>query len=204
MDALRKPTRKQPTLHRATCDEIRRSPRARSHWTTGRRVKACAAIPEELLEWSTRELSEPLCCQKCHPDSPSAEPAPSTNGRGHLTRLGREVVDYVTEIAVIHLDNGDRPYRLTAGDIAQCLNKSPAQLTAVLTRLVEEGYLYLEDGEDGIERACDEPAGPGVRVYPAARSFRTLPFYAAAPNAVIEAELCRLKQPERAGEMSNE
>jgi hypothetical protein len=55
LDALRKPTRKQPALHRATCDEIRRSPTKRSHWTTGRHLKVCAAQREELLEWSAVE-----------------------------------------------------------------------------------------------------------------------------------------------------
>ena len=36
LDWLRKPTRKQPVIHRAKCSAIRRSKSKRTHWTTGR------------------------------------------------------------------------------------------------------------------------------------------------------------------------
>ena len=65
LDWLRKPTKKRPVMHRATCELVRRSKTKRTHWTTGRHLKACALDAEELSAWAAAEGGDVEYCQTC-------------------------------------------------------------------------------------------------------------------------------------------
>lgn len=194
LDWLRKPTRKRPTLHRATCPEIRRSKSKRTHWTTGRHLKACSLDLEELTDWARAESgAEPVPCGACAPDhaASSEELAAAGSEDAHLTRLGEDIVDYVLEAAVIHLDLEDDGYSLTVGDVADYVDKTPGQVTPALLRLVTDGYLRVEG---------EVPPGATLesarRVYPTEKALRTLPAFEKLSKRRIRGELKRLEAGE--------
>ena len=189
LDSLRRPTRKQPTLHRATCEAIRKSATKKTHWTTGRRLKACSLDVDQLAAWANDEFgAEPAECERCEPRKViQAEEVLSAEKHDHLTKLGKEMLDYVIESAVIHLDQGDLDYHLTVGDVAGCVGKTPAQITAALMRLVEDGYLRMEG-----EVAPGAALSPRRKIYPTAAALRTLPAFEKVSDRKIEAELKQL------------
>ena len=165
LDMLKPPTRKRPVLHRAICAEIRKSKAKKTHWTTGRHVKACALAKEELLDWTD---TEPVLCEACQPNEAIEQPR-------HLTKVGKDIVDYVVEAAVISLDQGAE-YDASLADIAAYLNKTPAQIANIITQLVHDGYLRTESSH----------------VYPTADALRTLPAFEQLPIREVEAELQQL------------
>jgi hypothetical protein len=188
---LRRPTKKTPVLHRAACGEIKSGSGGRSHWTTGRHLMACSLDRQELIEWSRREYDEPpLACGECRPDVElSLEQLGASNeGDNHLTHLGKEIVDYVVESAVIQLDQDEPQYHLTVGDVAAALGKTAAQTSGPLLRLVETGYLRIE----GI-LTPGKPLPKRRPVYPTAVALCTLPAFAEMAPAELQTELARLE-----------
>jgi hypothetical protein len=183
VDWLRKPTRKSPVIHRASCAEIKTAKTKHTHWTTGRHLKACSLDLDELVEWAKGESGgAPVPCGICTPadDSKSAEQP----GDRHLTKLGKEIVDYVVEAAVIHLDQRDSDYHLTLGHIAAYLDKTAAQISSVLIRLATDGYVRIDQQ---IEQATALP--DDCQVYPTSDAMRTLPAFEKMPEPEVEAEL---------------
>jgi hypothetical protein len=181
VDGLRRPTRKRATLHRAGCDLIKKSKSKATHWTTGRRFKACSLDLQELVAWAQEEfLAAPVLCEQCAP----LGTAESKESPRRLTKLGREILDAVIESAVIHLDNGDADYRLTIADLADRLGKSPTQLAAALSHLVDEGLLRTEED-------VSDPADR--QVYPTALALKSLPSFESTSAEEIAKELDRLR-----------
>lgn len=181
LDWRRKPTRKQPVIHRATCELVRSSKTKRSHHTTGRHVKACALDVDELTAWAHEESAEALSCDRCQPHDESASAAPRER---HLTKLGKEIVDFVVEAAVIHLDRHDSDYEMTVADVAACLDKTPGQVSPALVRLAEDGYLRL-----GGQPAPGASLTSGCKIFPTADALRTLPAFGKMPRRKVEQEL---------------
>jgi hypothetical protein len=184
LDALRKPTRKRPVIHRADCAEVKKRSSRATHWTTGRRLKACSLSPEELTSWAEEEYgSKPVYCPEC---GGGEEPAQETNSPAsvhHLTKLDREVLDCVLESAVMHLDNGDEDYDLTLADLAERLGRSPARISGPVLRLIEHKLLESEESDREPSRR---------RIYPTAAGLRSLSTFEAAPPAALAEELERL------------
>jgi hypothetical protein len=105
----------------------------------------------------------------------------------HLTRLGRDILDYVLDVAIIHLEPDARPYRLTVADVAQCLRKTPRQMTSAFDRLIEEGYLTISDSRP----RASEPFTRSL-VHPTAAALRTLEYFAGCDPRSVEADIARL------------
>lgn len=182
LDWLRKPTRKKPTIHRATCAEIRASTGKATHWTTGRHFKACALDLTELVAWAREEAGgEPDCCETCRPAADTGGAAPADR---HLTKLGKEIVDYVVEVAVIHLDRHDSGYEMTVRDVAECVNKTPAQISPALMRLAEDGFLRLER-----PAPSGKPLPAKCKVFPTSDALRMLSTFEKIPEQQVEEEL---------------
>jgi hypothetical protein len=188
VDWLRKPTRKHPVLHRATCSEIRHSSGPRSHWTTGRHLKACATDVDELREWVQEETDVPLeYCTSCQPNGELPGPAAATHAAGHdhLTHLGGEIVNYLLEVAVMFLDDVIPAYDVTVADVAQYVSKTPAQISAAIQRLLDDNYISLS-------RAAAHGRPNKAHVFPTAKALSTLPAFEAMDEQAIEQMLERL------------
>jgi DNA-binding transcriptional ArsR family regulator len=185
LDALRKPTKKRPTAHRASCPAIKKSHSRTTHWTTGRHLKACSWELEDLIAWAKDEFAaEPILCEQCAPlrTATQTEAAPGES-TCRLTKLCRATLDEVIESAVIHLDNGDRDYDVVMADLAKRLGKSPLQISAALSRLAEKGLLEIEG-------RVSSPAN--CRIFPTTAALRSLSTFATLSNAEIAEELERL------------
>ncbi|HUY91312.1 MAG TPA: hypothetical protein VMV10_21420 [Pirellulales bacterium] len=192
LDCYRKPTKSRLVLHRATCPEIKASAGKRTHWTTGRHMKACALEREALTAWAVEQAqAEPKLCPSCWETSDSQDDSTdhSKGGEGaaHLSRLESEVLTFVLEVAALHLDDRDASYRLTVGKTAQCLSKTPGQFNAALGRLAEAGLLKLVG-----KIKPGEPAPPGGRLLPTVAALKMLPAYEGFNDEAIEAELASL------------
>lgn len=172
-------------LHRATCEEVRVAHRKATHATTGGRFKACGATADELAAWAEQNGDiTPKLCDGCQPTVEQAsEPA---DGAHHLTQLAGRMLDYVLDVAVIHLDDPTSRYRLTLSDVAQCLGKTAGQLSDALRRLVEDGLISIETSTH--RRRSEEDR----LVLPTAAALRTLPFFSAVPKEQVDAEIQRL------------
>jgi hypothetical protein len=105
-----------------------------------------------------------------------------------LSRLAAEVVDYVLEVAAIHLEDGSTPYLTTVGAIATCMGKTPRQLTPTLQHLFLDGYIT---GDGPI--ANGKSIHVRQRVYPTAKALRMLPYFRELPEDVVNAELAKLR-----------
>ncbi len=185
VDCKRKPARNHLILHRATCSVIK--PHKRARLTTGAHIKACSLDAAELASWALEQTGGGLvACSECQPDH--EEPATPEHQLKHaLTRLGRDILSYVLDLAVMYLDGEDRHYHPNIQDVAVYLDKTPAQIMPALHRLIEEGYLD-----------CDPPATNDMLpstsiIYPTARALRTIPAFDAMPNSAVAAELESLK-----------
>ena len=186
LDCSRKPTKSRLVLHQATCPEIKTSASKRTHWTTGRHMKACALDREALIAWAGEQAhAEPTLCPACL----SANASPADERPAHLSRLENEVLTFVLEVASLHLDDRDASYRLTVSKTAQCLSKTPGQLNAALGRLAEAGLLTFV----GKSKSGDFSAAGG-RLLPTVAAMKTLPSYQDASDAEIEAELALLAE----------
>ncbi len=128
IDWLRQPTRQKPVLHRANCKSIRVSPTKKTHWTTGRHIKACSLDRQKLQQWAQEESGHAVVlCEECLSGaSPADDERP-----GYITKLGRELLDFVLETAVVHLDNQDAGYRLTVGDLADSADKTTGNIAGL-------------------------------------------------------------------------
>ncbi len=187
VDWLRRPTRQLPTLHRATCKQIREKTGPKSRWTTGRHVKACSLDRDELVAWAVAESGKPpVECPSCQPDVPTRQ-LPATN-RTPITKLGHQILDFVVEIAIIHLDRRDAAYRLTVEDVAGAHDKTVGQIADALNRLVRAEYLCLGESPDS-QVGLD----PRQRVYPTARALQMLPDFEKEAKSKIDAELAFLR-----------
>lgn len=187
LDWLKKPTRKQPVLHRATCERIRKSTGRKTHWTTGRHVKACSLDAEELIAWATYELeTSAVPCDEC---DPLGSPASEEEDRGRLTKLEKQVLDYLLEVAVIHMDQ-KTTLVVTVNDVAEYFRKTPGQINATLVHLIEKGYLGMEGTVD-----LGAPLAHQTHLFPRARAMRTLPAFEEMSPQQLSAELRRLTEP---------
>jgi hypothetical protein len=152
-------------------------------------MKACAAEKEPLLVWAEQQSGQAASfCEECRPQTADAAAAADDN---HLTKLEQEILDYVLEIAVLHLDNPQRQYRFTVQEIADCLDKTPAQVTTPLWHLIEREYLALTSdvcGKDDIQ--------PEMIVYPTNKALRTEPAFERLPEDQLAEELDGLRSPE--------
>jgi hypothetical protein len=185
IDGRRKPKLGHLALHRATCSNIRTATSKRTHWTSGGRFKACSPNREELEAWANEETQQnPVACPDCRPDQD--EPADSL-GQVHLTKLGRDILDYVLDAALIHFEDAEPPYRLTVSDIAACMGKTPGQITPVLHTMIEDRVLTVH-GKD----SADTAIRPRQIVLPTIKGIKTLSTFANEPDESIAAALDNL------------
>jgi hypothetical protein len=164
----------------------------RTHWTTGSRFKACALEREALLEWAESDLG--CSCDRCPECTPDVDEPDSNGDRPRLTRFAADILGCVLETAVMHFDEETPPYHLTVSMIANCMGKSPAQVSPALRRLTDDGYL---------EYAGRSAAGKSIRprsiVYPTILAFRTLSEWANQTDAELSAELTKIRTETRLG-----
>ncbi len=183
LDCSRPPHTGHATLHRATCPKIKHAESKKTHWTTGRHMKACSLNAEELKAWlAEASQAAPSLCPGCLVEQPPAEEHPL-----HLTKTDRELLSFVLEVAVLHLDESDNYYALNVGTAAKCLGKTPGQLTASLCRLADEKFITMvgktKPGE-AIPASCT--------LLPTASALKTLPLYQSASDEELAAELAKL------------
>jgi hypothetical protein len=173
-------------LHRATCAELKSSQAKRSHDTTGGRMKACAANRAQLESWVTEETGcEFAFCAQCQP---TLEPAAEELNHTHTTKLGRDVLDYIVESAVIHMEWPAGPqYRLTVGDVARCMDKTVGQISTVLHTLVAGGLVTVLG-----RTALTSPFLPNRLVLPTAHAVKSLPGFAEESVETVQAQLDKL------------
>jgi hypothetical protein len=184
LDGRRMPKRGHIVLHRASCCEISPSPSSRQHWTTGARIKAVSLDREELMAWGAAETGREVpCCSTCQAgrDLPA-----SAASAGALPKLARDILDYVLEAALIHMEHQQPPYRLTLGDIAACFGKTPGQMAPVVGRLIDEGWLTLLGKPVAAGKLHRGVVGPTVL------ALRTLAAFQDESDAAIESELQKL------------
>jgi len=193
LDTRSKPTKRNTVLHRATCSEIISSKGKRTHWTTGRKVKACSINIEELQQWAHEKIGcEVLLCERCVPDhqftSEELAQRAGNDKHVHITKLGLEILSYVVEIAIINLDN-ETSYKVTVGEVAKMLSKTPGQITAALIRLIEGGFLTMAG------TIVPGTPIPSTRiVYPTSNAFRMEPAFADMKPSELDAEIDKLRK----------
>lgn len=185
LDGKRKPKLSHLVIHRATCREIKVGPSQRTHWTTGAKLKACSLDRSELEEWACEEAAVLLAdCESCVPQNEAAQ---SDADQIHLSKLAREILEYVLDAALIHLDEETPAYHLTVGDIAACFAKSPAQISPALHRLIDGGLVSVE-GKIG----PDSPLPPKRVAVPTIAAMKTLLAFQCESDSIIEQELAKL------------
>jgi hypothetical protein len=184
IDSKRKPTKNHLILHRATCSVIK--PHKRARLTSGAHIKACSLDVEELAAWALEQTGGGvIACSECEPNQ---EPATCEHQAKHsLTRVGRDTLSYVLDLAVMYLDGEERYYHPKVHDIAAYLAKSPGQIMPALQRLIAEGYLDCEPP------ATNGAPSVGSIIYPTASALRTIPAFAVLANSVVDTELRSLK-----------
>jgi hypothetical protein len=185
LDGRRKPRLGHLSLHRASCAEVKSGPSRRTRWTTGVKLKACSLNRSELETWAVEESGRPMAhCAACRP---GIDQFPNGGDPGHLTKLAEEILDYVLDAALIHMEHEYPPYRLTVGDIAACFGKTPGQLSQALHQLLDEGFVSM----------CDRSAAAVLRpkqiVLPTAQALRTLEAFRQQGEALVMGELEKLK-----------
>lgn len=182
----RKPKLSQLVLHRATCPEIKASPSKHTHWTTGSKLKACCLDRAELEAWAVDETgSATEYCAKCNPTS---EIVADAGGPVYLSKLPSDILEYILEAALIHFEVQQPPYRLTVADIAACFGKTPGQISPVLHRLVDGGFVTVQ-GHAGTAAVIP----PKRIVLPTIAALRTLEAFRSESDSTIQAELAKLK-----------
>jgi hypothetical protein len=179
LDGLRPPSKKPFTIHRANCSAVRLSATRRTHWTTGKHLKACALGASELIEWVKQETSkEPLLCEACAPlIKEGVNPSQDGDELPSLPRLTNEILEYILDTAIINLDHEDPTYRVTAGDVARYLNKTIGQISSGVFRLRDSGFLQLA------KLRGNAKLSENTLVYPTASALQTLAiFKGESPN----------------------
>ena len=184
LDCPRPPAKGRRVLHRAVCPEIKVSTSKRTHWTTGPHMKACSLEEEPLRAWAAKQGGSTLQnCPKCLANGAPQSEAP------RLSHLDREVLSFVLEVTLLHLDQRDGAYLLTVGKTAHCLAKTPGQLNASLQRLIQAGLLTMDD------QSPNGPPTTGSQIYPTVTAMRSLPAFKDLSNAEIALELAALTAP---------
>lgn len=110
------------------------------------------------------------------------------DGQVHLSKLASEILEYILEAALIHLEIEQPPYRLTVGDIAACFGKTPGQVSPVLHRLLEAGFVILHGN-----RNTAAAIRPKQVVLPTVAAMRTLEAFQSECDSTIQAELAKLE-----------
>jgi len=186
LDGKRKAKLSQLVLHRATCPAIKSAPSRRFHWTTGAKLKACSLHREELAAWVAEQtVAAPASCAACRPD---CDDEASRAKDSHPSKLGREILDYVLDAVVIHLEHEYPPYRLTIGDISACFAKSPGQLAPALRRLSDEGFISVAGGI-----GANAARAARQMVFPTRLALKTLAAFEGESDAALQAELDKLQ-----------
>ena len=169
-------------LHRATCSEVKGAAKGRTHLTSGNHWKACALQSQELVDWASGWEQVPSSCEVCCPlDAAIAEPEEI-----HLSKLGRDILEYVLEAAVIHFDEDSLPYRLCAGDIAECFASTVGHMSPAFRRLFEEGLL--------VTNGSPKHLTPRKKIFPTLLALRHLPELAESSEAELQKELLKLRK----------
>lgn len=185
IDSKSKPKKKHLILHRATCSIIK--PHKRAHLTTGAHIKACSLDTAELASWALEQTGGGLtACQECHPDEEDCANA-EQHSKNALTRLGREALSYVLDLAVMYLDGEETHFRATVKDVAEYLGKTVPQVMPVIHRLIDEGYLECDRTTSAISLA-----GTAITC-PTAKALRTIPAFDAMSEENLGVELDQLK-----------
>jgi hypothetical protein len=189
LDGRRKPKLCQLILHRATCQEIKSARPRHSHWTSGRKLKACGMDRAELQEWAVEETGASAAhCPTCEPAS---EALADGDCKVHLSKLAADILEYIVEAALIHFEVQQPPYRLTVADIAACFAKTPGQISPALHRLLAGGFVVTP----GYRPTA--AAIPAKRmVLPTIVAMRTLTAYKNESDSSIQKELVKLKPDE--------
>ena len=126
VDSMRKPTRGHLVLHRAACSMIK--PHKRARLTTGAHLKACSLESAELVAWAEEQTgTKPTPCEQCQPYDEEHDAAGHDDAHA-MTRLGREMLSYVLDVAVMCLDGEVPRFQTTLQDVAEYLDKTPRQL----------------------------------------------------------------------------
>jgi len=189
IDAKAKPKINHLTLHRATCSVIK--PHKRGRLTTGVHIKACSSDAAELVSWALEQSRGGLmACSECQPDH--EEPALGAHPSQHtLTRLGRDVLSYVLDWAVMYLDGAETDFHATIENAGLYVDKTVAQVMPVIRRLIDEGYLECDRPTNTISLAAT------VMTYPTAKALRTIPAFGALSDENLTAELNQLRSGRR-------
>lgn len=183
LDGKRKPKLGHLVVHRATCHEIKSPASQRAHWTTGSKLKACCLDRAELEDWAIQETgASPEHCPKC-----GKKEADIHDSQAHLSKLASEVLEYILEAAIIHFEVERPPYHLTVADIAACFGKTPGQISPVLHRLLEAGFITIQGHVGPVA-----PVPPKRVVLPTVTAIRTLEAFRAESDSTIQIELAKL------------
>jgi len=185
VDSPSRPKKNHLTLHRATCSLIK--PHKRARLTTGVHIKACSLDAAELASWSQEQTGGGLtACPLCRPeeeDCPNAE----QHAKNALTRLGRDALSYVLDLAVMYLDGEETYFRPTLKDVAGYLDKTVPQVVPAIQRLIDERYLERDQTGNAISLAAT------TVVFPSAKSLRTIPAFDAMSEENLGTELAQLR-----------
>ncbi len=185
VDSKRKPTKNHLVLHRATCPVIK--PHKRARLTTGAHLKACSLDVDELAAWAVEQTGAGLnACAECQPDHEKSL-AGEDHAQHALTRLGKEAVSYVLDLAVMYLDGEERHYGPSVEAIGVYLDKTPKQILPVVERLIEDDYLECD------QPAAEESLAAASIVYPTERAMRTIPAFGEMSGDALAAELESLR-----------
>jgi hypothetical protein len=195
VNAHRRPKPRYLVLHRTGCTEI--SAARRAHWTTGPYIKVCSRHVEELVAWARDDVGGALRpCERCRPKLPTAmaaEPAREAD-HPHLTKMGDHLLSYILELAVMSLDGMghycENPP--TVGKLAKYFERTVGQVTPVLRRLLEDGYISV-----GPDAAPENRFSYKSVIYPTAASLRTVPAFAELNDREVAAAIATLLRDER-------
>jgi hypothetical protein len=183
LDGLRKPKLSHFLVHRATCREVKIANSPRLHWTTGAKLKACSLDRRELESWTAEEAGTAARhCVNCRSDHD--EPA---SGSAHFTKLGGEILDYVLDAALIHMEHEYPPYRLTVSDIAACFGKTPGQISPPLHQLIEDGFIAVPG-----KMSSGAAIPPKRLVLPTMLALRTIEAFQNESDSALQNELAKL------------
>lgn len=187
----RRQGRGQRRVHRSTCEAVRSG--KHRHWTTGQQLKACSMSLFELTDWVRETCGcEVTCCAACQPTTqPPDGAAANETEEMRLTPLASNILNYSLETAIVHLTNDSGRYHVTIREAANCLHKTPSQLSAPIGRLVAARLLtaWPPTRRNG---QFDQDAA----IWPTIAALRTLDCYASWTDADLQQELRRLDADE--------
>jgi DNA-binding transcriptional ArsR family regulator len=185
LDGKRKPRVSHLVIHRATCGSIKSVASWHGHWTAAGRLKACSVDREELESWAMEEAGSPAeHCAVCK----SKDDVVLSDEHIHLSKLPSDILEYILEAALIHLEIEHPPYRLTVADIAACFGKTPGQVSQPLHRLRESGLIIVKG-----HVAAAGSISPKRIVLPTAAALRTLAAFQSESDSTIDGELAKLE-----------